>query len=88
MQREDDDEVQQRMTDFDSDYLTLLQARPQNMLRSGLDAADKTPISCHSTGEYDRWLVWTEFSLKNDLLEPVHTRTGSLHRAEQYSNCC
>jgi hypothetical protein len=72
MQSENDDKVQQRMPDFEGDHLALFQARPQHVLGGSLNASKQNAVSCHAARKHHGGLVWAQFCLEGDLLEPVH----------------
>jgi hypothetical protein len=72
VQSENNDEVEQRMADFERDHLALFQARPQDMLGGSLNTSDENAVSCHAARKHHRRLVWAEFCLEGNLLEPVH----------------
>ena len=64
--------MQQRVADFERDDLALFQARPQNMLGGGFNAADQNAVGGHAAGNSDRGLVRAQFCLEDNLFEPVH----------------
>src|SRR5262249_37537490 len=72
VQRQDADEMKERMPQLEGNDFALLQPRPQDGLGRVLDALDQLPVSRHAAGEDDRRFIGTQLRLELDLLEPTH----------------
>src|SRR5579883_669329 len=72
MQRQDEDEVEKRMTQLERDHITFLQSRSQNVLRGILDALNQAPIGRHAARKHDSRFVGAELRLKADQFKPAH----------------
>src|ERR1700730_7688385 len=84
MQRQNNNEMQQRMPKLERDDFALFQPRPQNVLRSILDALHQAAVGRHAAWKNDGRLVRAQVRLKADQFKPAHpytyTRTAGLQR--------
>jgi hypothetical protein len=77
VERENRDEMQERMLNFESNDLAFFQSGAEHVLRGIFHALDQATIGSHAAWKDYGGLVRTEFGLKRNLLKPVHLQTIS-----------